>query len=170
MIHVGSRMIRVLTTQNVDFAHGAARMIRNFWSLPSSQNRVRSPARENQMIVELFDLIGGKQIVSAATEDFYRRVLADETLRPFFATTDMGQLLARQRMFLSMLLGGKASYTGRDISSVHGQARRQGLNDGHFDRFLKHFREALKGVGVEPDKIEVVMKLLESRRGAVLNP
>ncbi|HTQ61635.1 MAG TPA: group 1 truncated hemoglobin [Candidatus Solibacter sp.] len=122
------------------------------------------------MINELFDLIGGKQILSAATEDFYRRVLADETLRPFFATTDMGQLLARQRMFLSMLLGGKGSYTGRDISSVHGEARRQGLNDGHFDRFLKHFRDALDAAGVEQDKIDEIAQLLESRRGAVLNP
>ena len=122
------------------------------------------------MIDELFDLIGGKRIVSAATEEFYRRVLADETLRPFFATTDMGQLLARQRMFLSMLLGGKVAYSGQDISTVHAEARRQGLNDGHFDRFLKHFRDALNEVGVEADKISQITKLLESRRSAVLNP
>ena len=50
------------------------------------------------------------------------------------------------------------------------QAREQGLNDGHFDRFLRHFREALNEVGVEPNKVEKVTKLLETRRNAVLNP
>jgi hemoglobin len=122
------------------------------------------------MIEDLFDLIGGQRTVSAATEAFYRRVLADDTLRPFFATTDMAQLLARQRMFLSMLLGGKNVYTGQDIAAVHAHARGQGLNDGHFDRFLKHFRESLSEVGVEPDKIIKVSKVLESRRSEVLNP
>jgi truncated hemoglobin YjbI len=48
-------------------------------------------------------------------------------------------------------------------------AREHGLNDGHFDRFLKHFREALSEVGVEADKAEKVIKLLESKRNAVLN-
>ena len=122
------------------------------------------------MIDELYDLIGGKQAVWAATESFYRRVLADNTLSPFFATTDMAQLRARQSMFISMLLGGRVVYTGKDIALAHSHARQQGLNDGHFDRFLKHFRDALQEVGVQPDKVEKVMKLLETKRSAVLNP
>ena len=122
------------------------------------------------MIDDLYDLIGGKQTVWAATEAFYRRVLADDTIRHFFKTTDMAELRARQSMFISMLLGGRVVYTGKDIAAAHAQARAQGLNDGHFDRFLKHFREALNEVGVQSDKVEKVTKLLESRRSAVLNP
>jgi hemoglobin len=122
------------------------------------------------MIDELYDLIGGRQIVWAATESFYRKVFADDTLRPFFKSTDMAQLSARQSMFISMLLGGRVVYRGKDIRVAHAHAREQGLNDGHFDRFLSHFREALKEVGVEADKVEKVAKLLETRRNAVLNP
>jgi hemoglobin len=122
------------------------------------------------VIDDLYDLIGGRQTVWAVTESFYRRVFADDTLRPFFKSTDMAQLCARQSMFISMLLGGQVVYTGKDIHAAHAHAREQGLNDGHFDRFLKHFREALKEVGVEADKSEKVIKLLESRRSAVLNP
>ena len=122
------------------------------------------------MIDELYDLIGGKQTVWAATEAFYRRVLADDTIRYFFKTTDMAQLRARQSMFISMLLGGRIVYTGKDIAAAHARAREQGLNDGQFDRFLKHFREALNEVGVQADKVEKVTKLLESKRSAVLNP
>jgi hemoglobin len=119
---------------------------------------------------ELYNIIGGEQTVRAATESFYKRVFADDTLRPFFESSDMQQLLARQRMFVSMLLGGRIPYTGQDIAAVHARVRKQGLHDGHFDKFLRHFREALKEVGVEDDKAEKVTKLLESRRSAVLNP
>ena len=122
------------------------------------------------MIDDLYDLIGGKQTVWAATESFYRRVFADDTLSPFFKTTDMAQLCSRQSMFISMLLGGRVVYTGKDIHAAHAHARGQGLNDGHFDRFLRHFREALHEVGVEADKVDKVTKLLESKRNAVLNP
>lgn len=122
------------------------------------------------MIDELYDLIGGRQTVWAATESFYGRVLEDETLRPFFKRTDMAHLRARQSMFISMLLGGRVVYTGKDMHAAHELARKHGLNDGHFDRFLMHFREALKEVGVKADKVQKVTKLLETRRNAVLNP
>jgi len=82
----------------------------------------------------------------------------------------MAQLCARQSMFISMLLGRRVVYTGKDIHAAHAHARNQGLNDGHFDRFLCHFREALDEVGVEADKVEKVTKLLESKRNVVLNP
>jgi len=121
------------------------------------------------VIDELYDLIGGRRTVWAATESFYRRVFADDTLRPFFKSTDMAQLRARQSMFISMLLGGQVVYTGNDIHAAHAQAREQGLNDGHFDKFLNHFREALNEVGVQGDKVEKVTKLLESKRNTVLN-
>jgi len=57
------------------------------------------------MIDDLYDLIGGKQTVWAATESFYRRVLADESISHIFKSTDMAHLLAGQSMFISMLLG-----------------------------------------------------------------
>jgi hemoglobin len=125
---------------------------------------------EDQVIDDLFDLIGGSQTVQAATEAFYRRVFGDDTLSPFFKTTDLAQLSSRQSMFISMLLGGRVVYTGKDIHAAHAQAREQGLNDGHFDRFLRHFREALHEVGVEAQKVENVANLLETRRNAVLKP
>jgi truncated hemoglobin YjbI len=78
----------------------------------------------------------------------------------------MAQLRARQSMFISMLLGGRIVYTSKDIHAAHAHAREQGLNDGHFDRFLGHFREPLNEVGVQADKVEKVTKLLDTRRKA----
>ena len=121
------------------------------------------------MIDQLYELIGGAKTVSAATEAFYRRILSDEALRPFFKSTYIVRLREGQSMFISMLLGGRIVYTGKDIGAAHAHARLQGLNGGHFDKFLDHFREALKEVGVGGEKVEAVVKLLESRREAVLN-
>jgi truncated hemoglobin YjbI len=47
------------------------------------------------MIDDLYDLIGGRQTIWAATESFYRRVLADGRIRHFFESTDMAHLRAR---------------------------------------------------------------------------
>jgi len=68
-----------------------------------------------------------------------------------------------------MLLGGRVVYTGKKIGPAHAGARAEGLNDKHFDVFLKHFRAALDEVGVKPDKTERVMKLLEAQRDTVLD-
>jgi hemoglobin len=122
------------------------------------------------MIDDLYDLIGGRRTVWAATERFYDKVLEDESLRPFFTRTDMAHLRSRQSMFISMLLGGRVVYTGKDIHDAHARARSHGLSDEHFNTFLKHFRTALEEVGVKPEKAEKVMKLLEGRRNDVLNP
>jgi hemoglobin len=120
------------------------------------------------MIDNLFDLIGGRRTIKAATERFYERVLEDDNLRHFFRRTDMAHLRSRQVMFISMLLGGRV-YTGKDIHGAHALPRDHGLNDAHFDLFLEHFRAALEEVGVKPENARKVIKPLESMRRAVLD-
>jgi hemoglobin len=120
------------------------------------------------MIENLYELIGGRQTIEAATERFYEKVLQDEDLRTFFEQADIAHLRSRQVMFVSMLLGGRV-YTGKDIHGAHATARGLGLKDAHFDSFLKHFRAALEEVGVEPQNADKVMKPLESKRRTVLN-
>src|SRR5579863_3847783 len=120
------------------------------------------------MIENLYELIGGHETITAATERFYERVLQDENLRPFFKETDMAHLRSGQVMFVSMLLGGRV-YTGKDIRNAHAGIRGHVLNDTHFDLFLAHFRAALEEVGVEPENAEKVMKPLERTRKTVLD-
>jgi len=91
------------------------------------------------MIDDLYDLIGGRRTIWAATDSFYRRVLADEAVKHFFKDSNVEHLRARQSMFISMLLGGRVVYTGKDIGAAHAHSRELGLNDTHFDAFLKHF-------------------------------
>jgi hemoglobin len=119
------------------------------------------------MIEDLFDLIGGRSIIKVATELFYDKVLQDDNLRPFFEGVDMVHLRSRQAMFVSMLLGGRV-YTGKNIHDAHARSREQGLNEAHFDLFLKHFQAALEEVGVKPENAEKIRRRLETQRGAVL--
>jgi hemoglobin len=120
------------------------------------------------MIDTLYELIGGRQAVHAAVESFYQKVLADPALRHFFDQTDVPHQVGRQSMFLSMVLGGRVVYTGKDMRGAHAGAREKGLNDSHFDAFLKHFRATLEEANVPPDKLERVVALLESHRAEVL--
>jgi hemoglobin len=96
--------------------------------------------------------------------------MADETLGHFFESADLVHLRSRQSMFISMLLGGRIVYTGKDIKVAHARAREHGLNDARFDAFLVHFRAALEEVGVKREKAERVMDLLEAKRDTVLHP
>jgi len=120
------------------------------------------------LIEDLFDLIGGRSTIEGATELFYDKVSQDENLRHFFEKVDMAHLRSRQAMFISMLLGGRV-YTGKNIRDAHARSRGDGLNDTHFDLFLKHFCAALEEVGVKPENAETVRKRLESKRGTVLD-
>ena len=120
------------------------------------------------MIDDLFDLIGGRGAIEAATELFYDKVLQDDDLRHFFEEVDMPHLRSRQAMFISMLLGGRV-YTGKNIHDAHARSRDDGLNDAHFDLFLEHFRAALEEVGVKPENAEKVRQRLETKRRTVLD-
>ncbi len=44
------------------------------------------------MVEDLYDLIGGRSTVEAATELFYDKVLKDDHLRQFFEGVDMAHL------------------------------------------------------------------------------
>jgi hemoglobin len=123
---------------------------------------------EDTMIEDLYDLIGGQNIIEAATKIFYDKVSQDDNLRHFFEKVDMMDLRSRQSMFVSMLLARRV-YTGKNIRDAHARSRDCGLTDAHFDLFLQHFRASLEEVGVKPENAEIIMKRLESKRGTILD-
>ena len=116
----------------------------------------------------LFETIGGTQRINAAVELFYAKVFADPSLRSFFEGVDVQGLFARQSMFVSMLVGGKKVYTGKNLTAAHAGSRLKGMTDVHFDTMLDHFRAALTEMEVAPDRIEEIISLLEGTRDAVL--
>jgi hemoglobin len=117
----------------------------------------------------LYDRLGGAPAVNAATELFYRKVLADETLAPFFDDVDMDRQIAKQAAFLTMVLGGPTAYSGKDMRHAHGHLVAKGLDDAHVDAVLGHLRETLAELGVPALEVAEVVTLADSVRGEVLS-
>ncbi|REJ76860.1 MAG: group 1 truncated hemoglobin [Acidobacteria bacterium] len=109
----------------------------------------------------LYQRLGGEPVIERLIGEFYRRVLADEILSPFFAHTPMARLEAMQREFFAAALGGPARYTGRPLSEAHAG---RGIRRQHVQRFLDHLFAALESLGEsdparrlsEEDRLEII--------------
>jgi hemoglobin len=117
----------------------------------------------------IYEQLGGAPAMSAAVEDFYRRVLADDLLAPYFDDIDMDKQMAKQAAFLTMVTGGPNNYTGRDMRAAHAKLVARGIDDRHVDRVIKHLGDTLAGLGVAPELIAQVAAVAESVRNDVLS-
>ena len=117
--------------------------------------------------MSLFDRLGGAPAVRAATEIFYRKVLGDQLLAPYFDDVDMDRQVAKQTAFLTMALGGPSHYTDRDLRTAH--AGLGGIGDEHVDRVIVHLAGTLRELGVSESDIAAVGEVAASVRDDVLN-
>jgi hemoglobin len=117
----------------------------------------------------IYEQLGGRPAIEAAVEDFYRRVLGDSELAPYFDDIDMDKQMAKQAAFLTMVTGGPNEYTGRDMRAAHAKLVERGIGDRHVDLVIKHLGDTLAGLGVGPELIAQVAAVAESVRGDVLS-
>jgi hemoglobin len=93
----------------------------------------------------IYAAIGGQPALVAAVDIFYRRVLADPELSPFFP----GGVGERHRRYLATFLGealgGPRRYRGPDIGQAH---RGLGITSAHFSRVAGHLDGTLDELGV----------------------
>lgn len=117
----------------------------------------------------LYDTLGGGGAIDAAVDIFYRRVLADAYISPFFEGVDMDKQASKQKAFLTMVFGGPNSYTGKDMREGHRHLVQRGLDGSHFDHVLAHLRSTLAELGVGEDLIQTVIDTAETTRNDVLD-
>ena len=118
--------------------------------------------------MSVYAQIGGRDAVAAAVEFFYRRVLRDPVLAPYFAGTEMAAQKAHMRAFLAVALGGPELYTGRDMGAAH---RGLAVTDQAFDHVVEHLVATLTALGVEEALIEAIgAKLVPLRAVIVTRP
>lgn len=117
----------------------------------------------------LFERIGGEPSVEAAVDLFYRKVLEDERINHFFVNTSMDRLIAKQKTFFIMAMGGPNEYTGMDLRAAHAHLVAKGLNDSHFDAVMEHLGATLRELDVPNDLISEAAALVEGARADVLN-
>jgi hemoglobin len=117
----------------------------------------------------LYERLGGEKAVDAAVDIFYRKVLADGRIARFFDTVDMERQAAKQKAFLTMVFGGPANYTGKDMREGHKHLVAKGLNDSHVDAVLENLATTLRQLGVAEKDVQEVKTLANSVRDDVLN-
>lgn len=117
----------------------------------------------------LYEKLGGYEALDAVVDTFYRKVLTDDRIASFFDDTDMEQQAAKQKSFLTMVLGGPAEYTGKDMREAHRHLVKRGLNDSHVDAVVELLGKSLAEHGAKPEDIETVAKTANSVRDDVLD-
>ena len=116
----------------------------------------------------VYDLLGDdRRPMQLVTSAFYRRVITDDMLAPYFAGVDMDRQVVMLAEFLAMAFGGPHAYTGRDLRTAH--AGLHGLTDGHFDRVVDHLTGTLRDHGVAEGDVATVAAVAETLRDDVLN-
>ncbi|MES1022994.1 group 1 truncated hemoglobin [Gloeocapsa sp. BRSZ] len=113
----------------------------------------------------LYEKLGGEQAIKQVVDDFYTRVLADDTVNSFFAHTDMEKQRRHQTAFISFALGSPTPYTGRSMEKAHAGLN---LQPEHFDAIVKHLSEALEVHHVPPAEIKTVLDRIATLKEAVL--
>ena len=118
----------------------------------------------------LFDRIGGDAALEAAVDIFYAKLMAYNTIKPFFAGVDMDKQIFMQRVFLTGAFGGPQAYTGRSLRAAHEKlVTQKGLGETYFASVAGHLQATLEQLGVAPDLIQEVMTIVGSTHDDVLN-
>ena len=117
----------------------------------------------------LFQRLGGREAVTAAVGLFYQKVMADETLVPFFADIDLPAQIKKQIAFMTMAFGGPHNYEGRDLRTAHARLVARGLNEAHFGAVAGHLDATLRELGVPDNLIGEVMAIVGSTKADVLS-
>jgi hemoglobin len=119
-------------------------------------------------MASIYEQLGGEPAINAAVDIFYRKVLSDERISGFFESTDMERQAAKQKAFLTLVFGGPAAYTGKDMRSAHAALVQRGLDDSHFDAVVEHLGATLAELGVPAELIAQVAATAETTRRDVL--
>lgn len=114
----------------------------------------RSKLTRSRESLSLYELLGGAPAIEATVDEFYRRVLEDDLLAPFFKAKRMPHLRQMQVDFFTQALGGGDVYDGPSMKAAHA---RFNITVEHFGRVATHLQATLQHLGVENDLVEAVM-------------
>ena len=112
----------------------------------------------------LYQRLGEGAGIAAVVDGLYSRIMADETLAPFFEDTRMIEQKRHMALFLAAAAGGPDGYRGKDLGVAHAG---RGITDADFDRVIGHAAAALADAGVDADAIDQVAGALLPLRAMV---
>ncbi|QSJ17722.1 group 1 truncated hemoglobin [Nostoc sp. UHCC 0702] len=118
------------------------------------------------MSATLYDKIGGQATIEKVVEDLHKRILADGSVSPFFAKTDLAKQRGHFIAFLAQLLEGPKEYAGRPMDKTH---TGMSVQPQHFEAVTKHLSDAMATNGVSADDISAAMSRVSNVKGAIVN-
>jgi hemoglobin len=124
--------------------------------------------RLDETYVELYERLGGAKVLEPAIRAFLTAMTQDPRLAPYFEGVDTQRLFRAQVAFFTMAFGGPNTYEGLDLRRAHAPLRARGLDDGHLEIAIGHFRDALTAQGVSPALVAEAESYLQSMRDDIL--
>ena len=115
--------------------------------------------------MSLYERLGQEVGIRTAVDDFYRRVVADPQLAPFFEGVDLPQLRRHQSALLVQVTRGPVEYSGREFAAGHDGL---GITSADFDRVVGHLVDTLTELGVGAEDIGAVGAALTAHRDEIV--
>lgn len=113
----------------------------------------------------LYERLGQEVGIRAAVDDFYRRVVADPELAPWFEGVDLPQLRRHQAALLVQVTGGPVEYSGRELAAGHAGLD---ITPAAFDSVVGHLVATLTELGVSAEDIGEVGAALTAHRDEIV--
>lgn len=114
----------------------------------------------------LFDKYGGVPTVTSIVRAFYKEVLKNYKLKPYFENIDTERLIHHQIGFISHLLGKPANIHVEKVLTHSHKGRR--ISEDAFDEVMFLLGEVLVAHKMEPDDIKAVADLVISYKGDIV--
>jgi hemoglobin len=114
--------------------------------------------------------VGGRATFEKLVRDFYVGVQSDEVLWPMYPEDDLEGAIQRLTGFLEQYWGGPGTYSeqrGHPRLRIRHQPFR--VNPEARDRWLRHMRAAVNGLGLSPLHENMLWDYLERAAHAMVN-
>lgn len=108
----------------------------------------------------------GSRLTSGVSEYLYDYLLADDTLRPFFAAVDMDNLRDHMAAFIGSLTGGPDIYEGRSMGEAHAAYE---ISSGHFQAVAGHLAKALDDAGIDVEDKDIILAAVSGLAPQIIN-
>ncbi|MGQ4554473.1 globin domain-containing protein [Halobellus sp. GM3] len=113
----------------------------------------------------LYERLGERDGIRAVVDDFYDRLLDDETLAPFFSDADVDRLRRTQTDFLCEAAGGPETYDAEPVREAHLHVP---FTESHIERALDHLTDSLDSFDVPAADAEAVVGVIAGYREELL--
>lgn len=126
--------------------------------VPALLNEIQETDKEPT----LMDKLGGAPALTAAVEEFYKRILADPELAIFFDDSSMTVLKMHQLAFMKVAFSKIPEDLDvmKLIKEKHARLFEKGLNAKHFDKVASHFVGTLKFLNVPSNLIDECVAII----------